>query len=206
MHGCARKAVSVCFPARSNLSLPLSTASGSPVTSIHRASSQRQKRQFYFVGNYFVTAQTLPKLFRPPKRRTYTSIALPQSLPTSKSAEPPQTQNYARQVLKKQRRRYRFLYVLAALGGVSVLGFYFVPPVRRLFIAVERCAFVGLAVGGCILDYKLLFRKEWDDPAIRHGAYKACHSELAVQDIAWQKEMLITVSGRTMRGTYTGSP
>jgi len=85
---------------------------------------------------------------------------------------------------KKQRRRYRTLYLLAALGLGGVVAYHFVPPFRQLVIAVERSGAVAVAVAGCIYDYKVLFRTEWDDPRVRHLDYKACHKRCAERILA----------------------
>lgn len=78
--------------------------------------------------------------------------------------------------IKKPKRRYWLLSIAAAFALAGIIGWNFVPPVRRFFIAIKRCALVAVAVGRCIIDYKVLFRKEWDDPLVRHNDYKACHS------------------------------
>lgn len=80
---------------------------------------------------------------------------------------------------KKQRRRYRAIYVLLGLGAAGVIGYHFVPPFRRGVIATKRITLVASAVLACIADYKILFWREWDDPAIRHRDYKRCHSAFA---------------------------
>jgi hypothetical protein len=111
--------------------------------------------------------------------RFYATSAIPVSQPGDGQAAPPlHAQQQEIKAFKKQRRRYRSLYVLAILGAAGVIGYYTVRPFRRVCIVVQRCARVAYAVGACILDYKLLFRTEWDDPKKRHLDYKACHSEL----------------------------
>ena len=87
---------------------------------------------------------------------------------------PAQAREY--RAYKKQRRRYRAIYVLLGLGAAGVLSYHFVPPFRRGVIATQRIALVASAVLACIADYKILFWREWDDPAIRHRDYKRCHS------------------------------
>lgn len=78
---------------------------------------------------------------------------------------------------KKPRRRFWLLSIAGAITLAGVIGWNVDPSVRRFFIALKRCAIVAVAVAECIVDYKLLFRKEWDDPLVRHNDYKACHSK-----------------------------
>lgn len=85
--------------------------------------------------------------------------------------------------MKWKRRRFRFLQTLAAIALAGVIGYFFIPPVRRFIITIKRCTIVAVAVGQCILDYKILFRKEWDDPSVRHNDYKACHSKSSISTL-----------------------
>lgn len=52
-------------------------------------------------------------------------------------------------------------------------------------MAAERCTRVGWAVTLCVIDYKMLFRKTWDDSdegrAQRHEDYEATHLKCAVR-------------------------
>lgn len=131
--------------------------------------------------------QTSSPLLCGAQRRSYASLSA-SSANTATSATPsgqaPQLELHSAQreyrAYKKQRRRYRALYLFAALGVGSLLAYHFVPPARQLFIALERSGAVAIAVAGCIYDYKVLFRTEWDDPRQRHLDYKACHSESRV--------------------------
>ena len=87
-------------------------------------------------------------------------------------------QQHEIRAFKRQRRRYRALYILLGVGVAGALGYHFIPPVRRGVIATKRITLVASAVLACIADYKILFWREWDDPAIRHRDYKRCHSKL----------------------------
>jgi len=109
--------------------------------------------------------------------RRYASITTSQSTSSSSSTAPYlHAQQYEYKAFKRQRRRYRTIYILVALGVGTVIAYHFVSPFRQFVIAVERSGAVAIAVAGCIYDYKVLFRTEWDDPAVRHRDYKACHS------------------------------
>lgn len=111
---------------------------------------------------------------------SYRSASTVTSSSSSSSSGPPASplhaQEYERKAYKRQRRQYRLLHIIAALGAGSVLSYYYVPPVRRLGIAIRRIQLVAVAVLHCIYDYKVLFKTEWDDPQKRHLDYKACHS------------------------------
>ena len=112
-------------------------------------------------------------------RRAYSTVAAASLSPEATSippAEHPTRKEREIRAFKKQRRHYRFLYVLVGLGAATVIGYYTITPVRHAVIAGKRITLVAAAVLACIADYKLLFRKEWDDPAVRHRDYKACHS------------------------------
>ena len=112
-------------------------------------------------------------------RRAYGTAAAASLSPEATSIPPaqhPTRKEREIRAFKKQRRHYRFLYLLVGLGAATVIGYYTVTPVRHAVIAGKRITLVAAAVLACIADYKLLFRKEWDDPAVRHRDYKACHS------------------------------
>ena len=110
------------------------------------------------------------------------SINQPSSTSSTASSTPQQqTQTESTRQKRKPRRRFWILSIAGAIALAGLIGWNFIPSVRRFIIALKRCAIVAVAVAECIVDYKLLFRKEWDDPMVRHNDYKACHSELDFQ-------------------------
>ena len=204
LHGCVRQAVSLSFVKRSAFPLLSSTLASTSCSQLHSCPlashtflqlHRKQLNQSHH-NNVVTAAPSSLRKHRFLNRRTYASIAVPDSSSSqsnsSRFSEPLHAQSNERRAYKKQRRRYRSLYALAVVIGTTTLGYYFIPPVRSILIAIERCIFVGLAVGGCIWDYKLLFRKDWKDPAVRHKAYKTCHSELnkSIEPLLYERLML----------------
>lgn len=80
------------------------------------------------------------------------------------------------------RARRALVYALAILLLLAAL-YQFSTTFRRLVIAAKRCSVVAAVVAGVIVDYKLLFRKEWPDTdegrQQRHEDYEATHKRSA---------------------------
>lgn len=111
------------------------------------------------------------------------------SAQTAASELPPlHAQQIEIKAYKKQRRKYTAWKVLAFITGGTLLAYWTIPSFRRYCIGSRRIARVAQAVLLCIADYKLLFRTEWDDPAVRHNDYKACHKRCAERILATLKK------------------
>jgi aarF domain-containing kinase len=128
--------------------------------------------------------------FPPPARHRLASTVTSSAPPPSSTARLPGRR-------KKRRRPARSsLVAVGVLVALGIGAYNFVEPFRHFTIAVQRCTRVGFAVFGCIIDYKLLFRKAWpgeDDPAAanyreareaRHQAYSDCHRRCAERILA----------------------
>ncbi|GAA5873968.1 hypothetical protein JCM3774_004054 [Rhodotorula dairenensis] len=93
-------------------------------------------------------------------------------------------------------RQRRLLFVALALAAFAT-AYEFSTPFRHGVIAVERCAVIGWAVGRAVVDYKLLFRKEWPDTAEgraqRHFDYENTH---------WKAAHRLMESLRQLGGIY----
>lgn len=80
-------------------------------------------------------------------------------------------------------RRQRRLLLLALALAAFATAYEFSTPFRHGVIAVERCAVIGWAVLRAVVDYKLLFRKEWPETveghAQRHRDYEDTHWKAA---------------------------
>lgn len=80
-------------------------------------------------------------------------------------------------------RRQRRLLLLALALAAFATAYEFSTPFRHAVIAVERCAVIGWAVLRAVVDYKLLFRKEWPETveghAQRHQDYEDTHWKAA---------------------------
>lgn len=111
-----------------------------------------------------------------PSSKRHASTATVSALPHAPTEPPLHAQAYEIRAFKRQRRRYRTLKVLGFLGVGAVIAYWADTPFRRFCIAITRVARVAQATLLCIGDYKILFRKQWDDPFVRHMDYKACHS------------------------------
>ncbi|KAM0790557.1 hypothetical protein ACM66B_004426 [Microbotryomycetes sp. NB124-2] len=85
----------------------------------------------------------------------------------------------------RQPTRYSLLAVIVIAAGVGTVMYHVFAPFRHLVIAADRCLRVGWAVFWCIVDYKVLFRKEWPDTPEgkqqRHEDYENTHSKCAVR-------------------------
>ncbi|KAK4056946.1 hypothetical protein OIO90_001846 [Microbotryomycetes sp. JL221] len=88
-------------------------------------------------------------------------------------------------IVTRQSRKSSILALLVLTLAALVLLYNVFAPFRHLLIAADRCARVGWAVLWCIVDYKLLFRKEWDQTEEgrkqRHEDYESTHWKCAVR-------------------------
>ncbi len=142
---------------------------GATAAATARGPLTRSSSSTIFLNRHFVTSTTHPHNNQEAATLRQEATSIP---PVSSGSA--QAREY--RAYKKQRRRYRAFYVLLGLGAAGVIGYHFVPPFRRGVIATQRITLVASAVLACIADYKILFWREWDDPAIRHRDYKRCHS------------------------------
>ncbi|GAA6025882.1 hypothetical protein JCM8202_004719 [Rhodotorula sphaerocarpa] len=94
------------------------------------------------------------------------------------------------------RRQRRLLLALLALAGLAA-AYEFSTPFRHGVIAVKRCAVIGYTVLRAVIDYKLLFRKTWEDSdegrKQRHEDYENTH---------WRAAHRLMESLRSLGGIY----
>lgn len=88
------------------------------------------------------------------------------------------------QLRQRLPNRSNSLRLSLLLALVTLLVTYqFSGDFRRVLLAGKRCALIGVAVAGCIVDYKMLFRKTWAEDeaghAQRHEDYEDCHRRCA---------------------------
>lgn len=84
------------------------------------------------------------------------------------------------QLRRRLPNRSNSLRLSLLLALVTLLVTYqFSGDFRRVLLAGKRCALIGVAVAGCIVDYKMLFRKTWAEDEVgnaqRHEDYEDCH-------------------------------
>jgi aarF domain-containing kinase len=94
-------------------------------------------------------------------------------------------------------RRQRRLLLLALALAAFATAYEFSTPFRHGVIAVERCAVIGWAVLRAVVDYKLLFRKEWPETAEGHAQR---HQDY--EDTHWKAAHRLMEALRQLGGIY----
>lgn len=94
-------------------------------------------------------------------------------------------------------RRQRRLLLLALALAAFATAYEFSTPFRHAVIAVERCAVIGWAVSRAVVDYKLLFRKEWSETAEGHAQR---HQDY--EDTHWKAAHRLMEALRQLGGIY----
>ncbi|KWU41698.1 ABC1-domain-containing protein, partial [Rhodotorula sp. JG-1b] len=91
----------------------------------------------------------------------------------------------------------RRLLLLALALAAFATAYEFSTPFRHGVIAVERCAVIGWAVLRAVVDYKLLFRKEWPETAEGHAQR---HQDY--EDTHWKAAHRLMEALRQLGGIY----
>ena len=85
---------------------------------------------------------------------------------------------------RPSRRTSILTTILVSIAGLYAL-YEFSTPAQHAVLAVERCATIAYAVLRAVIDYKLLFRKTWEDTEEgrkqRHLDYESTHWKAATR-------------------------
>ncbi|GAA96334.1 hypothetical protein E5Q_03000 [Mixia osmundae IAM 14324] len=109
------------------------------------------------------------------------ALATDSVTPLAEQAPVGTTESQAERKKRSRRKRQwrRLGLTVAIVLSVGFVAYETVRPFRLFTLAIGRCTLVGIAVGHCIVDYKLLFRRTFTDKEERHQAYEACHKKCA---------------------------
>jgi len=85
---------------------------------------------------------------------------------------------------RPSRRTSILTTILLSIAGLYAL-YEFSTPAQHAVLAVERCATIAYAVLRAVIDYKILFRKTWEDTEEgmkqRHLDYESTHWKAATR-------------------------